>query len=286
MVKVVKPLVFLSITLVFMLSTSIVQIACANPYLYHEAVLPPPNSKPPNITVDSPYNNSNIGSNVNISIRISTKDTSMICLLNSYLTTDWLEGNISVYKQNTSSPEFPQSWNYSNIFSNVPDGKHEIVIYASGEGSYVTNNGLTINVFFMTSNSTIIFTSDNIPPKISIISPSNTTYTQSDIPLNFTLSENSAITYSIDNQETLTYSENITINGLTEGKHNLTIYAKDLAGNMGSQTVAFTVAKSEPFPTTTVAIISGVAVVFVIGFASLLLYRKHQKTKSLNKPNV
>jgi hypothetical protein len=276
MVKVVKPLVFLSITLVFMLATSIVQIACANPYLYHEAVSPPPNSKPPNITVDSPYNNSNIGNNVNVTIRISTKDTSMICLLNSYLTTDWLEGNISVYKQNTSSPENPQSWNHSNIFSNVPDGEHEIVIYASGEGSYVTNNGLTINVFFMTSNSTIIFTSDNIPPKISIISPSNTTYTQSDIPLDFTLSENSAITYSIDNQETLTYNDNITIKGLTEGKHNLTIYAKDEAGNLGSQTIAFTITK--PWIIQPVQVIALASIIAVIGtIVTMVLLKRHHK---------
>ena len=56
----------------------------------------------------------------------------------------------------------------------------------------------------------------------------------------------------------------------------MTVYSSDSAGNVGaSETVTFTVAKSEPFPTT-LATASIVVVVAVVG-AGLIVYFKKRK---------
>lgn len=261
-----------------------VKLAQANPYMYHKQVSPPLGSTPLNIIVQSPcdsaiYNDNN----VNITLNINNKDTSMTSLLDAYLKADWLQENTTVYKQNTYSPEFPQSWDYSNILSNVPDGEHNIVIYAKGHGFYVTNEGgLTANGFQMIAISTVKFKIDTTPPQISITSPANATYSRSDIPLNFTLSKNaSLITYSLDNQVNSTYNENATLGVLLEGSHNLTVYAWDAAGNLGvSEIVAFNIAKPEPepFPTELVTVV-GVSV----GFFSVGLVVYNVKIKKRMK---
>jgi hypothetical protein len=262
----------------------LVKFAQANPYMYYKQVPPPTGSTPLNIIVQSPSNNAVYNINyVNITLNINNKDTSMTSLLNAYLKADWLQENTTVYKQNTYSPEFPQSWDYSNILTNVPDGEHSITIYASGHGFYVTNErGLTANSYRMTAVSTVKFKIDTMPPQISITSPENATYSESDIPLSFTLSENaSLITYSLDNQANSTYNENSTLNGLLEGSHNLTVFAWDVAGCLGvSETVTFTITKEpeqipEPFPTTSVAAASA-ATITVVGVGLLVYFKKRK----------
>ena len=115
------------------------------------------------------------------------------------------------------------------------------------------------------------------PPSVSIASPENKTYDTFDVPLNFTVNESgSQITYSLDGQNNVTAAENTTLTGLSYGEHNITVYATDIAGNIGaSETITFTVAKEpEPFPTAIVAVI--VASVAVVG-AGLLVYFKKRK---------
>ncbi len=80
-------------------------------------------------------------------------------------------------------------------------------------------------------------------PEISILSPENTTYTTSAIPLTFTVNKaTSWIGYSLHSQTNVTITGNTTLTDLSEGTHNLIVYANDTAGNMGySNTVYFTV---------------------------------------------
>lgn len=70
------------------------------------------------------------------------------------------------------------------------------------------------------------------------------------VPLSFIVNEPvSWIDYSLDEQTNVTLNANITLSGLSVGSHNLTIFAQDEAGNIGSsQTLTFTVDKPEPFP--------------------------------------
>ena len=113
-----------------------------------------------------------------------------------------------------------------------------------------------------------------VPPVISIASPRNANYTSSEIDLNFTVNRHVEwMDYSLDGQENVTTTGNITITGLSKGLHNITVYAKDEFENTGvSETISFSV--DVPFPTTLVAVAS-VATIAVVGVG--LLYFKKRK---------
>jgi hypothetical protein len=114
----------------------------------------------------------------------------------------------------------------------------------------------------------------SIPPEIEVVSPLNQTYTKSSAFLVFTVDKVINWTgYSVDGKDNVTFTGNITLTGLSNGLHNITVYAKDTFGNTGaSEAVAFTL-DYEPFPTVPVAAVSGVAVaVVVVGL--IFYYRK------------
>jgi parallel beta-helix repeat protein len=119
------------------------------------------------------------------------------------------------------------------------------------------------------------------PPKISVLSPLNQTYNETSIPLVFTVDKLVNWTgYSFDGEPNVTVTSsslltNITIANVTNGVHNVTVYANDTYGNMGaSETVTFTVAVPELFPV--VLVVASVITVAVIG-AGLLFYFKKRK---------
>lgn len=93
---------------------------------------------------------------------------------------------------------------------------------------------------------------DNNPPTMSIISPQNTTYSTNSIPLTFTINEPASwCSYSLDGNANITLPgcANKILTGLTNGQHNIIVYANDTVGNMGSSSkVYFTVT----IPTTTI----------------------------------
>jgi len=83
---------------------------------------------------------------------------------------------------------------------------------------------------------------DTTPPAIQIYSPANGgLYSTEGIPL-VVYVDNSAsrLWYSIDGQGNNTFMGNITLPTLTEGQHNITVYAQDTSYNTGaSDTVPF-----------------------------------------------
>jgi hypothetical protein len=120
-------------------------------------------------------------------------------------------------------------------------------------------------------------TSDATLLKLSLLSPLDQKYNDSSVPLVFTV--NNAVNwtgYSLDGKQNLTITGNSTITGLSNGLHNITLYANTFR-NMGtSQTLNFTVAKPKPFPTTLVTAVSGAVAVVVVS-AGLLIYFKKRK---------
>jgi hypothetical protein len=78
---------------------------------------------------------------------------------------------------------------------------------------------------------------------VTIISPEEgRTYETTSVDLIYTVNElTSWAGYSLDGAENITLSGNTTLEELPNGLHNLTIYAEDLAGNAGSNTVNFEV---------------------------------------------
>lgn len=106
------------------------------------------------------------------------------------------------------------------------------------------------------------------PPEIKIISPKNTTYLTSTVPLIFTVNESTSwIGYTLDGQTNVTIFGNTTLTGLSEGSHNIVVYANDTSGNMGkSNTVSFTIHIPRPLTVTispiSSAILQGQSVTF------------------------
>ena len=148
--------------------------------------------------------------------------------------------------------------------SNLSDGSHSITVYRYSEYSSVN------------------FTIDTTAPNISILSPQNTTYDAANVTLNFAVAEAaSQISYVLDGGENLTAEGNTTLTGLSNGEHNVTVYATDFVGNIGaSETRYFNVEVPEPSPTVpiaTVSVVAAVVAVAVVVIAGLLVYFKKRK---------
>ena len=116
------------------------------------------------------------------------------------------------------------------------------------------------------------------PPKISIISPENTTYTIGNVSLTFTIDKPTTwIGYSLDGKEQIPLPENTTLYTLPEGYHNITVYAKDEFESTGaSETIHFTVDLPEPFPTTALIVATSVASATVVGVGILFYFKKRK----------
>ena len=123
-------------------------------------------------------------------------------------------------------------------------------------------------------SSIVTFTVDVNPPVIFVLSPKNKTYGDSNILLNVEFEEPiSDMKYSLDGYENVTFTEDITLSELEVGKHNITIYATDLAGHTGvSDIIYFSV---EPFPTTQV--LATAAIVVSIGIGLFTYFKKYKR---------
>jgi hypothetical protein len=109
----------------------------------------------------------------------------------------------------------------------LPDGSHRLSVYMVVIG-YQSNKNLAYT-------GTVFFAINSTPLNVWGISLENMTYTAPDVPLNFTVNENSCqLTYSLDGKENVTIAGNTTLTGLSNGTHNLIVYARDDFGNIGS----------------------------------------------------
>jgi N-acetylneuraminic acid mutarotase len=113
-----------------------------------------------------------------------------------------------------------------------------------------------------------------VPPLVSVGSPANKMYNTTSVDLVFAVNKPAVwIGYSLDGQDNVNISGNTTITGLSNGLHNITVYAKDEFDNMGdSETIIFNVEVPEPFPTLLVATASGVSITGVA--VCVFYYRK------------
>jgi len=147
--------------------------------------------------------------------------------------------------------------------SNLTQGAHRIIFYVNDTTG---NMGVSDIVYFSV---------DTLPPKIVILSPSNQSYGSTDIQLSFTLDEStSELSYSLDDGERIKIDGNVTLPALTNGLHQLTVYATDLMGNVSEKTVYFDIS---PFPFLAVVL---VLLVVIIVVASVFIFVKRRKTGS------
>jgi parallel beta-helix repeat protein len=126
---------------------------------------------------------------------------------------------------------------------------------------------------------------DYQPPIVGIVSPENATNTNGNLTVFFSASEEvSRATYSLDGNESAALSNGTLITGLSDGVHNLTVYAEDVFGNEGtSEIITFEVgtASSETFPLVLIAAIS-VPVAFAI-IGPLVYFKKRGKKAGVKR---
>jgi hypothetical protein len=136
---------------------------------------------------------------------------------------------------------------------NIPEGVHTLKITVFG--SYATDRyypNYTRILQVVNSSAETMLRTWYSSPKISVMSPQNITYSEKAVPITLELDRPASCTYHLDENHNLSLSGNTTITELTEGQHNLVIYAKDPAGNEGkSETVCFGIALPTPSPSTT-----------------------------------
>jgi hypothetical protein len=156
--------------------------------------------------------------------------------------------------------------------TNLSQGAHTLTVWVRAEQFMLSYSWGVWAIF-----KTVTFNIDFTPPHISILSPENKAYNTSDVPLDLTVNETaSQITYSLDGQENVTAAGNMTLTQLSNGAHNVTVYAADEAGNMGaSETATFTVAVPEPF--SVVLVVASVITVAVIGVGLLFYFKKRRR---------
>jgi parallel beta-helix repeat protein len=87
----------------------------------------------------------------------------------------------------------------------------------------------------------VTFVQDIDPPIITVLSPLNTTYATTFIPLSFAVNEGvSWAGYGLDIDANVTILGNTTVT-LLQGHHEITVFANDTHGNTGATSICFTV---------------------------------------------
>jgi hypothetical protein len=286
----------ITFALVFLAATSLVavkiQVAQANPWTpvsVFTDVPPPEGTQAPIVSIQTPQNGSFYQKNVTLTYTVTFPKTNSSQYYQYGVSELYYKGSWNL--EVTVIPKdkfngFPDS-SYSIDLSDVWGGNLSITVYAVGvglieKGSEVVDSFHSYTYydrFEMTGYSTVSFVKDLVPPKISVLSPQNTTYTAPDVKLDFTVNEGvSQILYSLDNEGNQTITGNTTLTGLLNGEHSVTLYVADLAGNAASpKTLFFNVNSPEPFPivAAAAAFISPIALC-----AGLLVYFKKRKRQA------
>jgi hypothetical protein len=252
--------------------------------------------EPPIITIQSPLNNETLPlRNVLLNFTLTKPEVSIydgwIDESSVWAVYNWTNlrnkvvyVNIAIdgkmYRSIDVNSYLSSPFNSSLNLANLEDGIHSVQIHIVCDGVVLEAHGLwQRSISYNTSSEIMYFTVDATPPAMLVMPVENKTYDASGIPLNFSLNEpTSQISYSVDGQENVTITGNTTLTNLPYGKHRVTIYATDEAGNTGaSETVWFSV---EPSTTTLIATASVASIAIII--VGLLLYFK-KRNDSINK---
>jgi hypothetical protein len=280
----------IALSLLLVAGTRFVTLGRANPYhniwICEGDTYPDSSTEAPEISVLSPEKEKVYATDtvsLNLEVKVGDSNTAASRFLREiHCKADWLSTEFSIYNGSISQTEFFETIN----FAGVPDGNHDLVIYAVESGRYITHRGpegsglnaISYAYYYLSFNITaaalVRFTVDATPPEVTIFQIENKTFSNSKVPLNFTVSESvSRISYVLDGQNNSTLLGNMTLTELSNGEHDLTVYAWDDAGNVGaSETIYFTIESS---PATMV--IAPIALAAVIGMCLLIYVKKHQK---------
>ncbi len=275
-------------------------LAAANPIPYPAT----PSPEKPTLNIETPLNNSSYSNTNSIALNFSVVQPSSWSIDYDFFNRLGqitgievsVDGNLCSCPYNstviaTNSPQCvtPPLVNYSIMLNHLTSGIHQVNVtviaysfYANPiDGSQnipVPKNSFTLYEYPIVVSDTVRFTI--APPEILIISPQAISYDQSYVPLSFWVNETtSKMQYSLDGQE-VTMTGNSTLTNLSDGSHNVTVYATDEAGNTGNQTVNFMVEKPQMFGNVLSIAAVAIPVAAVCLIAGLLLYRRQQMTQN------
>jgi hypothetical protein len=263
---------------------------------------PDSETEPPTFMILSPKNETTYSYNFNLSftVNVGISETAYkTMIIEVYYEADWLSTPIHLLDAYTNeymliAGDYPANYTGNVNLSEIPNGKHTITVFAREYGLYaLENNSAWFHSFAIDASAIIqinklqnsinimgIFTAETEPPPlISVLSLENKTYTTSEIPLTFTVNRVvSLIKYSLDGEENVTIIGNTTLTRLPNGQHNITVYATAETGNTEtSETVYFTIAEPESFPTLGIAAAGASATLISVGL--MVYFKKRQSTK-------
>ena len=254
-----------------------VKPATANPFIDYRQISPPVH---PTINLISPAENNTLFNSSKLTIGFNVSlDSEITWITTIYYKASWQADNITLYRRSVDGHDaYINEYSRNLSLTGVPEGNQTITFTVKGEGGYSDN--AVYYYFFSNVTSTITFAIDTTSPIVSVLELKNQTYAESEVPLNFNVNEPvSKVSYVLDGKENVTIDGSIMLTGISNGEHNITVYAWDLAGNVGSSdTVTFTEAKREPsapFPTAPVTAASVASVVSAA--AGVLFYIKRRK---------
>jgi hypothetical protein len=171
---------------------------------------------------------------VNITYPQNTTYTTYVTSIN-YTYTDSNQGNcwFSVNNGTTNSSTVSAGINWTGLTGNSSIGSNTWNVYCNDSSANINSSSITFVV--------------DIPPSISITSPTNNSFTSnSEINVLYTVSDTNlnSCWYSNDtysSNTSLTCGTNITTVTWLEGNHNLTIWVNDTFGNVNSSRITFTI---------------------------------------------
>jgi hypothetical protein len=183
--------------------------------------------------------------------------------------------NITKISESGWIPYVTYTFRGSVFLANLSEGSHSITVYEGYQYQGIPTNP-SLKRYEVYAHDYTNFTIDTIAPNISLLSPENKVYNVSDLSLNFTVNDPlSQVSYCLDGQTNVSIIGNITLESLPYGEHNVTVYATDNVGNIGSQTVFFIILEpSKPFPTTLV--VASAIIVAVVGIGLLIYFKKRK----------
>jgi hypothetical protein len=165
----------------------------------------------------------------------------------------------------------------TSILDNLAEGTHTLKVYSQDAAG-------------KEMSSSVEFTIDTHYkyPEVVLLSPHNTTYASTEVPLTFTCDRQIwSADYVLEGDILegegghMSLSGNTTLTGLSNGTHTITVYVFTTEREQAnSQTVHFTVnietqLQPEPFPTALVTIVS-VASLSVLGIGLLIYFKKRK----------
>ena len=233
---------------------------------------------PANINMLSPIDGTYNTNNLSLSVNFTTFATGLYdggpryenTRMFTYTLDEKETHNITIIRQHIGmNPGAEVFFEGEESLKDLTEGLHNLTVRAVFIYSHSGVSDITYE-----SKSTVFFRVDTVPQNIAIIKPENTTYTPSEVPLSCFIDEPASwVGYSLDGQENVTVTGNLTLPEVSLGQHNLTIFASDAFGNSASaKTISFNVVA--PFPTTLV-ITASVASTAVIGLLVYFKKRRH-----------